>query len=142
LATTEVKPKLKCEICGFETESKKGLAGHMRLAHAKPVLGDGVREYVQEAIKQAIQMYDSNLAKVIESYKRGIEAIQADLQKHHEALNMLDKALGVLDSRIKSLEIEISMMSNNVSRLCLAVFHGLKDVPKTFCPNKEHEEES
>lgn len=65
-----------CELCPFTTSSKKGLAGHMRLGHQRPVKEDPLGDHLDE-IMGAL---DSRLGKLTEEVTR-MAAVAAESSK-------------------------------------------------------------
>jgi DNA repair exonuclease SbcCD ATPase subunit len=103
----EQKQEYVCEICDFKTKSKKGLAGHMRLAHQKPTKLEGVSKFAEESIKKAqesmIKLLDERIQKHLEAYsdelnkvfnvlKENDQSIIDGIKKRDELLKALWKA--------------------------------------------------
>jgi rubrerythrin len=84
----ERKQEYVCEICGFRTTSKKGYAGHMRLAHQKPTLREGVSIYAEESIKKAqemiIKIVDERIQKHLEAFANEIKSVLNVLKENDE----------------------------------------------------------
>jgi hypothetical protein len=103
----EEKPEYVCEICGFKTESKKGLAGHMRLAHEKPVKADSFKEYVDESVKKALESMRESMIKLID------ERIDAKMSITVETLREICSRL----DKIIQMKAETPVAKVNVSKV-------------------------
>jgi len=90
----EGKPIFRCTTCGFETSSRKGLAGHMRLMHEKPASEATFKHYVDEAIAEALKAVDSRFVVIIQEFMKGLKPV----------LDTIADAFKEYDSRRDKLE--------------------------------------
>jgi ribosomal protein L37E len=82
--------KFKCPVpgCTFESDSKKGLAGHMRLAHQSPTKADGLREAVDGIVRPIEEAWEERLDRL----ESKLEALQKKpvVQEGHKTMQEID----------------------------------------------------
>jgi len=105
--TVSKGPEYVCEICGFKTSSLKGFKGHMRLAHAKPVINEiralevqkalslareELKKIIDERIEARLRAYTEELIKVLKVLKENDENIIEGIKKRDKVLEDLWEA--------------------------------------------------
>jgi len=99
---TSEEAKYTCEICGFKTSSLKGFKGHMRLAHARPV----INEIRTLEIQKALALAREELKKVIN------ESIGASLSDYTKELTKVLEALEKISTKLTKPETKLFKCKN------------------------------
>jgi rubredoxin len=71
---SEQEESLLCPVCGFKADSKKGLAGHMRLSHQYPTKQEGFKDYVDGVIEKQDEAWERRLKALEDAVKSSKEA--------------------------------------------------------------------
>jgi len=92
------KPELICDICGFKTRSKRGFAGHTRLAHEKPTKQETYKEYIDVALRKQ----NEQTMSVFEAIRETLKSILVEIKdtKKTESKTTID-----VQPNIKKVEV-------------------------------------
>ncbi len=75
----EGKQEFVCDVGGFKTESRKGLAGHRRLAHQKPTSSDGYKQYVDDILAKLEEAWEARVKAHLEANHKRIDALEEQI---------------------------------------------------------------
>jgi rubrerythrin len=81
----EKSEKFVCPTCGQEFESRKGLAGHERLAHQKPTKQNGYKDYVDGVLEKQNDILSDKikaLEEALESMKTKLDDTKESIKSH------------------------------------------------------------